>query len=115
MKAAEWIDHVKTVKGWETDYRVAKELDITRQAVSMYRGKPMTMDEDTATKVAITLGVDPAAIVIDQAAERSKSPAVQASLRRMARQLCILCKVSGATKKVACGACHLRAAAPSGH
>jgi len=91
MKAAAWIDRVKAVHGWESDYRVAKELGLSRSSVSGYRSKTPTLDEETAIKVAAALGVDPAGIIIDQMAERQKSPEVRATLHRVASSLCILC------------------------
>lgn len=93
MKAAEWIDRVKIKCGWESDYRVAKELHLSRNTISTYRGgRSQTMDEDTAAKVAFALGENPAAIIIDQVAERSKDPAIRAALLNVSNSLCILCK-----------------------
>jgi len=91
MKADQWIDRVKKARGWDSDYRVANELNLTRQAVSGYRRKPMTLDEVTAVKVAEILGLNPAGIIIDQVAERSKDDSVRATLHKMAAELCILC------------------------
>lgn len=91
MKAAVWIDRVKSAKGWESDYRVAKELGLSRAVISKYRGPTPTFDEEVAIKVADALGVDPAAVIIDQLAERSKVPAISAALHKVANQLCILC------------------------
>lgn len=102
MKAADWIDRVKAVKGWETDYRAAKELGFHRNTIGNFRaGRAQTMDEDTALRVAQALGVDPAAVIIDQVAERSKTPAISAALHKVANQLCILCQVLGATVLIA--------------
>jgi transcriptional regulator with XRE-family HTH domain len=92
MKAADWIDRVKASKGWESDYRVAKELGFSRNTIGNFRsGRSGTMDEETALKVAAALGIDPAAVIIDQVAERSKLPEISAALHRLANQLCILC------------------------
>lgn len=97
MKAVEWIDRVKAAKGWESDYRAAQELGITRGGMSQIRtGDTETLREETAVKVAEFLGVDPAAIVLDQVAEKSKNEAVRAALQRVAHDLCILCKVTDA-------------------
>lgn len=94
MKAAEWIDRAKTVHGWPSDYRAAKELGLSRQAVSTYRSKPTaTLDDMTAYKLAKALHLDPAAIVLDQTAERTKSEEVRTALLAAASRLCILCKV----------------------
>lgn len=106
MKAAEWIDRVKSRRGWESDYRVAKELGLSKQTIGSYRGKVATMDEETAVKVALALGIDPAGIVIDQVAERSKLPEISSTLHRLASQLCILCKVPDALTFVNCALNH---------
>lgn len=87
MKASEWIDRAKAAKGWESDYRAAKELGITRAAVSNYRARESTLDESTAIKVAMAIGVAPASVFLDQVAERTKSE----PLRSTIAQLCILC------------------------
>jgi transcriptional regulator with XRE-family HTH domain len=101
MKASEWIDRVKIARGWDTDYRVAKELGLSKQTVGSYRGKVATMDEDTAEKIAAALKLNPAGIVLDQTAERTKNPITRAALSRMAEELCILCKVIAATVLIA--------------
>lgn len=92
MKAAAWIDKVKAKHGWESDYRVAKELDFKPHTISGYRSKAdSTMDDKISAKVAESLGIDPAAVIIDQVAERSKDAAISAALHAVARSLCILC------------------------
>jgi ABC-type lipoprotein export system ATPase subunit len=73
MKASEWIDRIKAAAGWDSDYRVSKELQLSRQAVSDYRGKTVSMDEETAIKVARVLSIDPALVLADQAMERAKN------------------------------------------
>lgn len=98
MLAAQWIDRVKLTRGWDSDYRVSKELSLSKQAVSDYRHKGKTFDENTAIKVATALGERPEAIILDQAAERVKSPEVRAALLDAARRLCILCKVDSTPK-----------------
>ena len=109
MKAAEWIDRIKTTKGWESDYRVAKELGLSKQTISKYRGPTPTFDEEMALRVAEALGIDPAAVLIDQLAERSKVPAISAALHKVANQLCILCKVASAINRIALPAKPVRA------
>lgn len=93
MKAANWIDLVKTTRGLPSDYAAAKLLGITTSTVSWYRRvEDKTLDEDTALRVAEVLNIEPAAVIIDQVAERSKSPEISSTLHRLANQLCILCK-----------------------
>lgn len=88
MKAADWIDRVKLARGWESDYRVAKEIGLTKQVVSAYRNRPeMTMDEDTAIKVALALDEKPEVILIDQALERARSDTAKTALQRVLTRL----------------------------
>lgn len=90
MKASEWIDQVKIALDLPSDYAAAKVLNITRSAVSKYRSRESTLDEDTALRVAEVLKINPARVVLDQLAERTKS----ALLRSEVERLCILCKVT---------------------
>lgn len=102
MKASDWIDRIKSARGWNSDYRVAKELDLSRSTVSIYRSKiDSTMDEDTSIKVACVLGERPEAVLLDQYAERTKNPAVRSALLDAASRLCILCKVPDAMQLIA--------------
>lgn len=72
MKAAQWIDRVKQVKGWDSDYRVAKSLGFKGNTISMYRAHGGTMDDTICMKVAQALEIDPALVLTDQAMERAK-------------------------------------------
>ena len=98
MKAFEWIDRVKNARGIESDYAVAKLLGVTKSTISQYRSRGSTLDENAAITVAKTLGVEPAAVVLDQAAERVKSPEVRAALQAIAGQHCILCLITNLAK-----------------
>ena len=71
MKAADWIDRVKTMHGW-SDYRVAKELGFRPNTISMYRSNGGPMDEAIALKVAHSLQINAALVLADQAMERAK-------------------------------------------
>lgn len=109
MKAFEWIDKLKTARGWNSDYRVAKELSFKANTISMYRAHGGPMDENIAIKVASALGERPEAVLLDQYAERTKNPAVRSALLDAASRLCILCKVPAAMKLVAAYAYKQRA------
>lgn len=91
MKAFEWIDRVKKARGIESDYAAAKALGITPATISLYRKRGTTMDENASLVVAKTLGLTPAGVILDQAAERVKTPEVRATLLAEASRLCILC------------------------
>ena len=90
MKASDWIDQVKTTLNLPSDYAAAKALHITRSAVSKYRSRESTLDEETAISVAKVLHLSPARVVLDQVAERTKSVELKASIS----ELCVLCQVS---------------------
>lgn len=101
MKAVQWIDRAKLEKGWNSDYRTAKELGITRSAISVYRrNTAATLDESVAYRLAVALDLEPAAVIIDQAAERSKDDKVRAALLAAASRLYIMSSQT-ATKRVA--------------
>lgn len=88
MKASAWIDKVKAARGWESDYRVAKELNLGRQTVSTYRSRPSaTMDEDAALKVAHALEIDPVIILADQAMERAKNDEARSAWAEILQRL----------------------------
>ncbi len=88
MKAADWIDRVKTAKGWESDYRASKELGLSRNAVSNYRvGHRSTLDDEVAMKVADALGVEPEFVLLDQTIERTKSPEAKTALAGLLKRL----------------------------
>ena len=91
MKAENWIDQVKAAKGLSSDYAAAKALGISRATISKYRSTTPTLDEENAIKIAHALGMNPAGIIVDQVAERSKSAEVRAALSKEVARLCILC------------------------
>jgi predicted transcriptional regulator len=103
MKAAEWIDRVKRERGWDSDYRVAKELGVTKAAVSNYRTSPnTTLREDVAVRVAEALGEEAEIIIIDQALERARSEPARAVLTRILDKIS---KGGGGAAAVALTAC----------
>ena len=91
MKASQWIDRVKVAKNLTSDYSAAKVLGLSQSSVITMRARKSTMDDDTAAKVAEALGMNPAGVILDQAAERVKSEIVRSTLSREAERLCILC------------------------
>ena len=66
MKAHQWIDRVKVARGWDSDYRVAQELGLSRAAVSHYRNGLRTLDEESSARLAVALGERPEAVILDQ-------------------------------------------------
>jgi predicted transcriptional regulator len=70
----EFLEAVRSKLGGASDYAIAKELGISRSAVSKYRNGMGGFDDETAVKVARLLDVDPAAVVTAAHAERTKNP-----------------------------------------
>lgn len=101
MKAADWIDRVKSINGITSDYGVAKALGLSRTTVSGYRSRLSTLDEDASIKVAQAIGARPEAVILDQAAERVKSPEARAALLEAAHRLYIMLNGCCATHSVA--------------
>ena len=87
MKAHEWIDRLKVTKGLPSDYAAAKAIGLTRAAVSRYRSRISTLDEETSSHLALELGIDPMIVLADQATERAKDEAVQSAWRKVLAQL----------------------------
>lgn len=87
MKAADWIDRVKRQRGWDSDYRAAKELGLSKNLVSMYRTRTPTMDDETAVTVAKALEIEPELIILDQVAERSKNLEAKAAIARVLQRI----------------------------
>lgn len=74
MKASQWIDRVKRECGWDSDYRVAKELGITKAAISRYRSiEDSTLSDEVAIKVAALLNIDPRVVIAGAHAKRAKT------------------------------------------
>lgn len=81
MKAHEWIDRLKVAKGLPSDYAAAKVLDVTRAAISNYRSRSSTLDDETAYKLANAMEINPLLVLADQVAERVKDDTVQSVWR----------------------------------
>ena len=73
MKPTAYLDAVKAQLNIDSDYALAKRLEVTRgQIVSMRNGtRPIAIA--TAFKIAITLELDPAQVVADLEEQREKN------------------------------------------
>lgn len=70
----DFLEAVSRKLGGASDYAIAKELGISRSAISKYRRDQGTFDDDTAVKVARILDIDPAPVLLAAHAERMKTP-----------------------------------------
>jgi len=73
----DFVEAVSRKLGGASDYAVAKELKISRSAISKYRHGQAGFDDETALKVARVLDIDPAAVAAASHAERAKTPEVR--------------------------------------
>lgn len=70
-----------------SDYQLAKFLGVTRQRISGYKGRDITLGDETAIKVAEALELPPAYVLNCMAAERAKRPEVKKAWQRAAAAL----------------------------
>lgn len=72
-KTTDYLDQVKQRKGLTSNYQLAKELGTSQQDISdCYKGKKHA-DEYIATKIGLTLGVEPLHIMAEVRAETEKN------------------------------------------
>ena len=78
MRGINWIDQLKEELAIDSDYAIAKVLNVYPSAIAAQRnGRAKTLDDDTAMTVAELLEVDPMQIIADQNAERGKTARVK--------------------------------------
>lgn len=70
-----------------SDYRLADVLQITRQAVSLYRKGESSFSDEVAMKVATELQISPAIVMAYSHLERNKNNKVRAIWLEIARKL----------------------------
>ena len=78
MKAAEWIQAVAEKESGCSDYRIAKLLGISKQAVSKARaGDSDTLSDKAAHRVEKILGLPDGIVMIDQQVERQQDTEIK--------------------------------------
>lgn len=83
----EFIDAVKSLHGFTSDYQVSVYLGLTRAAISSYRHGKTYLSDDVAVQIARELGKDAGYVLSCVAAERASSPAVVKAWKETARRL----------------------------
>lgn len=74
MNTLEYVDAVKKRIGKDSDYAVAKALQMRASTIAGYRARGGQMDDEIAAKVANVLGIHPGLVILDMHRERAKSP-----------------------------------------
>lgn len=77
MKTCDYLDAIQKKKSINSDYGLAKVLNITRQTVSRYRAGLGQFDDEVALRVADILEINAGCVLIDMHAERSKNSDVR--------------------------------------
>jgi len=80
----EYLDAIKARYDLRSDYRLAKFMGITHQAVTQYRTKGTTFSDEVALKVAELLELPEGKVLADMQAERARSERVKAVWRMLA-------------------------------
>jgi len=74
MKPSEYFDAAKGRLKIESDYELAKRLNVKRGPLCQMRQGDRAVPLDVAFKLAITLELDPAKVVADLESQREKNP-----------------------------------------
>ncbi len=78
MSTLQYIAAAKSRLGIESDYALAKKLNVTRSYVSKIQSGNMVVSDKTACQLAEILDINPARVVIAAHAERETDPKMQA-------------------------------------
>jgi hypothetical protein len=73
MKSIEYLAAVKAKTGISSDNAIAKQLGLTRSAVSLVGKGKAGFGNDPAVLIAEILGIHPAVVIADCNAERAKN------------------------------------------
>lgn len=76
------LDRYAEAKGLNSDYKIAKALGITRQAVSNWRNEKNHLDDTACLQIAEALNIDPLTIMAKVRETRKQSPREQATWER---------------------------------
>lgn len=74
MTPSEYPDATRLKIGAQSDYELAKRLDVNNGWVSMWRKGERGIPLDVAFKIAVALELDPAEVVADLERQRTKNP-----------------------------------------
>lgn len=73
MKPTEYLDAAKARLNIESDYALAKALELPPQSIPAMRKGTRNVPLDVAFRIAITLEIDPAQVVADLEEQREKN------------------------------------------
>lgn len=74
MNTLEYLAACKERLGIESDYALAKALNVAQSSISNYRTGRSRIDDDVALSIAEILGIEPIVVIAAANAERAKTP-----------------------------------------
>lgn len=83
LTTTDWLNALKHKTKINSDYGLAKLLELSPQRISRYKQKHDYLGPETAAKVADELGIDPAVIYAACHAERSRNDRERAIWERI--------------------------------
>lgn len=86
LNTNQFLNKVAQRHDLQSDYQIAKKIQVSRQQISLYR-KGATFGDNVAIRVAALLDMDPAYVLACTAAERSKEQATKDAWERAAKRL----------------------------
>ncbi|MEP6483256.1 MAG: DUF3693 domain-containing protein [Rudaea sp.] len=73
-----YLDQCKTALGVQSDYALAKALDVATQRLSNYRSERVSADHEMCLKIAEALRLDPMTVMGDVMKETARTPKARA-------------------------------------
>lgn len=72
-----YLDALRSHLHLRSDAALASVLGVARQTISSYRLQGTCMDDDVAVRAARLLGIQPATILLDMYAQRTRDPQIK--------------------------------------
>lgn len=72
-----YLDAIRAKLHISSDAALARALGVNRQTVSKYRHYSISMDDDVAARAAELLEIQPATVLLDMYAERTRDPRIK--------------------------------------
>src|SRR5690606_15801181 len=86
MKSAYWIQRAAAELGNPKDKDLAARIGVAAPTISQHRsGILKTLKDEHCAAIAEILDIDPAIVLMDQAAERASTPALRAQFQRLGK------------------------------
>lgn len=87
MKTLEYLESLMAKGGYRSYSALASDIGVTREAISAMRRGKVVMGDETAVTVAEMLHIDPAPILLQAHAERTRDEKVRAVWSKLAASI----------------------------